>query len=141
MVQLGKEGSMHARRQAAAVVRGDDVLHKLFAEIAERYKDRHGGYTRVLRTRIRQGDAAAMAYIEFIDRPDELRPCKPAAAPPPQRVPLPPWVQSRNHLPHGCPALPSAGLSGAEDKPTRQRCSAEGPFHTGINALLTDTKH
>ncbi|MCO5547866.1 hypothetical protein L7F22_001318 [Adiantum nelumboides] len=64
MVTLGKEGNLFARRKAAAVLRGDFELHKLFAEIAERYKERVGGYTRVLRTRIRQGDAATMAYIE-----------------------------------------------------------------------------
>ncbi|MCO5612886.1 hypothetical protein L7F22_067158 [Adiantum nelumboides] len=64
MVTLGKEGNLFARRKAAAVLRGDLELHKLFAEIAERYRERVGGYTRVLRTRIRQGDAATMAYIE-----------------------------------------------------------------------------
>ncbi|KAB1210301.1 50S ribosomal protein L17 [Morella rubra] len=62
MVQLGKEGSLCAARRAAAFVRGDDVIHKLFK--AYRYKDRAGGYTRMLRTRIRVGDAAPMAYIE-----------------------------------------------------------------------------
>lgn len=58
------QGTLHARRQAAAVVRGDDVLHKLFTTMAKRYRDREGGYTRILRTRVRQSDAAPMAFIE-----------------------------------------------------------------------------
>lgn len=57
------QGTLHARRQAAAVVRGDEELHKLFTTMAERYRERDGGYTRILRTRIRN-DSAQMAYIE-----------------------------------------------------------------------------
>lgn len=95
MVSLGKEGTLAARRQAAGVVHGDENLHKLFTELAERYQPRSGGYTRVLATRIRQGDAAPLAYIEFVDRPNELREAKPALTPPPPRAPLAPWLHSK----------------------------------------------
>ncbi|KAK4393801.1 UDP-glucuronate:xylan alpha-glucuronosyltransferase 1 [Sesamum angolense] len=91
MVQLGKEGTLCAARQAAAFVRGDDVLHKLFTELAYRYKA--GGYTRLLRTRIRVGDAAPMAYIEFIDRENELRQSKP---PVPSRHRGQPWIPGQD---------------------------------------------
>ena len=86
---------MCAARRAGAFVRGDDVLHKLFTELSYRYKDREGGYTRVLRTRIRVGDAAPLAYIEFVDRENELRQSKPPTPQPPQRAAVDPWTRSR----------------------------------------------
>ncbi len=61
---LCMQDTLHARRKAAAIVRGDSVMHKLFTEFAERYRDRSGGYTRILQTRRRPNDCAQMAYIE-----------------------------------------------------------------------------
>ena len=55
---------MQAKRAASSIIREDGVMHKLFTEMAERYKERHGGYTRVLRTRQRPHDNAQLAYIE-----------------------------------------------------------------------------
>ena len=68
LITLGKRGDLHARRQAWSVLRDDAVTQKLFDAIAERYKDRKGGYTRVLKAGVRYGDAAAMAMIELVDR-------------------------------------------------------------------------
>jgi large subunit ribosomal protein L17 len=68
LVTLGKRGNLHARRQAYAQLRDDTIVTKLFTAIAERYKDRAGGYTRVLKAGMRYGDAADMAVIEFVDR-------------------------------------------------------------------------
>ena len=78
VVTFAKEGSLRARRKAAAVVRTDAAVNKLFTELAERYKERPGGFTRVLQIGQRKSDSAAMAYIEYVDRDGELRPARPA---------------------------------------------------------------
>src|SRR6476620_12525453 len=68
LVTLGKRGDLHARRQAIAEMRDIAMVKKLFDVIGPRYKDRNGGYTRVLKAGFRYGDSAAVAVIEFIDR-------------------------------------------------------------------------
>jgi large subunit ribosomal protein L17 len=67
MITLGRDGSIHARRQALAYLRTQEVVHKLFSEVAPRFRDRPGGYTRIVKLGPRQGDAAPMAYIELVD--------------------------------------------------------------------------
>ena len=67
MITLGKRGDLHARRQALRIVRGKEVQAKLFGELAERFKGRTGGYTRVLRTRRRPGDAAEMSIVSLLE--------------------------------------------------------------------------
>lgn len=68
IITLGKRGGLHARRQAHAQLMDEKVVDKLFTTIADRYRTRAGGYTRVLRAGIRYGDAATMAVIELVDR-------------------------------------------------------------------------
>lgn len=77
VVTYAKKGTLTARRQAGAIVRTDSMMQKLFTEFADRYKDRKGGYTRVLPVGQRQRDAAKMAFIEYVDREGELRPARP----------------------------------------------------------------
>jgi len=83
MITLGKEGSLPARRQALAFIRSKDVVSKLFSDVAARFKDRTGGYTRTIKTRRRIGDAAKMVAIELVTRPDvaTVKSQMPAAAP------------------------------------------------------------
>ena len=66
MITLAKDNTLAARRKALAYVTKEDVVHKLFTEIAPKYADRNGGYTRVVRTGPRRGDAAEMAVIELL---------------------------------------------------------------------------
>ena len=68
IITLGKRGGLHARRQAYAQIMDAKVVDKLFTTIADRYKGRAGGYTRVLKAGMRYGDAADMAVIELVDR-------------------------------------------------------------------------
>jgi large subunit ribosomal protein L17 len=68
LITLGKRGGLHARRQALAKLQDTKVTEKLFSTLAERYRERPGGYTRVLKAGFRHGDAAAMAVIELVDR-------------------------------------------------------------------------
>jgi large subunit ribosomal protein L17 len=69
MITLGKRGDLHARRQALSVIRTDEITRKVFGELADRYRARAGGYTRVLKSRVRIGDAASMSIVELVDRP------------------------------------------------------------------------
>ncbi len=66
MITLGKRGDLHARRQALAYIFDEDVVTELFEEIAPKYEERKGGYTRVLKLGPRRGDAAEMAIIELV---------------------------------------------------------------------------
>ena len=68
LVTLGKRGDLHARRQAIAQIKDVVMVKKLFDVLGPRYKERNGGYTRVLKAGFRFGDNAAMAVIEFVDR-------------------------------------------------------------------------
>jgi large subunit ribosomal protein L17 len=67
MITLGKRGDLHARRQALAQLRSQEVVHQLFAEVAPRFAERPGGYTRIVKLGPRQGDAADMVYLELVD--------------------------------------------------------------------------
>ena len=73
LVTLAKRGDLHARRQALAQIRQIELVRKLFAVIGPRYKERNGGYTRVLKAGFRYGDNAALAVIEFVDRDIEAK--------------------------------------------------------------------
>lgn len=74
LITLAKEGTLHKRRQAAAYIRDKDVLKKLFDEIAAKFKDRPGGYTRIIKLGFRRGDNTAVSIIELVE--EEYKPAK-----------------------------------------------------------------
>ena len=67
MITLARRGDVHARRQALAYLRSQDVVYKLFSDVGPRFADRPGGYCRIIRIGPRQGDAAEMVYLELVD--------------------------------------------------------------------------
>jgi len=73
LITLGKRGDLHARRQSISQIRDTAMVAKLFETLGERYKDRNGGYSRVLKAGFRYGDNAPMAVIELVDRDPEAR--------------------------------------------------------------------
>lgn len=72
MITLAKKGDLHSRRQALSYIRSSDVVAKLFDEIQEQFIDRQGGYTRIIKTGPRHGDAASMAIIELVGYEEDL---------------------------------------------------------------------
>jgi large subunit ribosomal protein L17 len=73
IITLGKKGDLHARRIAGSRIRQDDAVQKLFDVLGPRYKERNGGYSRVLKAGFRYGDMAPMAIIELVDRDVEAK--------------------------------------------------------------------
>ncbi len=103
MVTLGKKGTLHARRTALAVLRQKDAVKKLFDDIAPRSSDRAGGYTRIVKLGLRRSDAAAVAFIEWVDAPVvqdedapiEVTPAKKARAKKADAKPAKPKAESK----------------------------------------------
>jgi len=79
MITLGKKGSLHARRQALAVIRDKETVGKLFGEMTERYRNRAGGYTRIVKAGYRYGDNAPVSILEFISDEKKKEKAKPKA--------------------------------------------------------------
>jgi large subunit ribosomal protein L17 len=88
MITLGKRGDLHARRQALAALRSNDVVHRLFADVAPRFEDRAGGYTRIVKLGPRQGDAADMVYLELVDHQPAAATLAPPRAPREEEAPV-----------------------------------------------------
>lgn len=88
MITLGKEGTLSARRQALSFLRSKDVVSKLFSDVAGRFTDRPGGYTRMIKTRRRIGDGAELVALELVSKVE--KPLTKKAAVPPSAAPAEP---------------------------------------------------
>ena len=110
LVTIGKKNTIHARRTAKAVLRQDEAVTKLFAEIAPRAADRKGGYTRIIKLGQRQSDASEMAFIEWVDAPVLVE----TAAPEPKPAKKAPKAKAET-------AAPAAEGEKAEKKPRAKK--------------------
>jgi large subunit ribosomal protein L17 len=99
LVTLGKRDSLHARRRALSILPRKDVVSKLFGEVSPRFSERPGGYTRILKLAHRQGDGAAMAFIEFVDFKFEGAQGAPAGGAPPAKTEAPEKASKSNPKP------------------------------------------
>src|SRR3954454_19222681 len=108
MITLARRGDLHARRQAVAFLRSKDVVHKLFTDVGPRFKDRPGGYSRIVKIGPRPGDAAEMAYLELVEA----------------EVVAQPRRDRRGAAPGGAGALAAPALEGA---PRARAAAVPGP--------------
>lgn len=128
MITLGKAGTLHARRLAAARLHQEDAVRTLFNEIAPTQRDRHGGYTRIVKLLARQGDASPMAILEWVDVPATVAatPAKAETAAVP--APAPAEAQTQPAAPAPAPAVaPAEPTSEAAPKPVAESPTAAEP--------------
>jgi large subunit ribosomal protein L17 len=120
MITLGRRGDLHARRQATAFLRSRDVVHKLFADVAPLFKDRPGGYTRIVKLGPRPGDAAEMAYLELVDEEYVAREREARTPPPVEAEPVAAAVPSE-----AAEEPPATEVEAAEDPQPDEAPAAE----------------
>jgi large subunit ribosomal protein L17 len=129
MITLGRRGDLHARRQATAFLRSRDVVHKLFADVAPLFKDRPGGYTRIVKIGPRPGDAAEMAYLELVDEEYVARE-REARTPPPSEA-EPAVTAAEEPAAEGTEAVADVPAEAAEEPPETEAEAVEAPASAG----------
>jgi len=131
MITLGKKGDLSAKRMALSYIMSRDVVAKLFDEIAPRSADRAGGYTRVMKTRVRLGDSAPMAIIELVDKEGAPAPKPKAKKEAPKAAPAPaeaaPKKAEKAEAAPATEAAPAAEAAPAEVASAEAETAAETP--------------
>jgi large subunit ribosomal protein L17 len=115
MITLGRRGDLHARRQATAFLRSRDVVHKLFAEVAPLFRERPGGYTRIVKIGPRPGDSAEMAYLELVDEEYVAREREARREEPVAEVPVEAEEEGAEEVPDTEEASATGEAEGAEE--------------------------
>jgi len=137
MITLGKRGDLHARRRALRFIKSKEAMHNLFGDLAERYQDRAGGYTRIIKTGFRHGDGAPMALIQLVGAENdpfrtEAAPARRrttrSAAPKAGATPKKAAATTRRRAPA---AAKDAAESPAPRRRTRRAAASEGPKPEG----------
>jgi large subunit ribosomal protein L17 len=130
LITVAKRGTLHARRQAASIIRDKETLKRLFDEIAQRYKNRHGGYTRIIKLGARRGDNAPLSMIELVEETFQTKRKKKTKATPKERVKSKETVEVKSGKKESAEEL---GLVGAEEekpKETPQEAAPASPEKT-----------
>jgi len=130
MITLARRGDVHSRRQALKYLRSQDVVHKLFTEVAPLFKDRPGGYTRIVKLGPRPGDAAEMAYLELVDEEFVARERE-------ARTPEPAAVAAEETAEAETEAEPDVPVDAAEELPETEEERVEDP-EAAAEALAED---
>lgn len=123
VITLAKRGDLHARRQVLAIVREKDVVHKLFAEAAERFGSREGGYTRLTKIGSRAGDAAPLTLIELVSLTEASKKKAKKAAPAEKTAPA---SETTSQKTEAAPAQETPAPESTEASPASSEAPAEG---------------
>jgi large subunit ribosomal protein L17 len=123
LITLGKVDSLAARRQAYGYLTEKSVVHKLFAEVGPRCSARNGGYTRIVRTRFRHGDAAEMAVIELVDKATGDKPSKKTEAKPTKAAPK--KAATKKAAPKKAAKAPKAGEAKKAKAPAKKKAASK----------------
>ncbi len=130
LITTAKRQTLHTRRQAASVIRDKEVLKKLFDEIAKKYKDRPGGYTRIVKLGVRRGDNAPISIIELVEEPFELKRKKKPKATPKEPTPVKETAEGKSRKKEAAEEL---GLVSGEEEKSKgnpQETTSEPPEKT-----------
>lgn len=130
LITVAKQGTLHARRQAASIIRDRETLKKLFDEIAQRYKNRPGGYTRIVKLGARRGDNAPISMIELVEETFQTKRKKKPKTTPKEQVTAKEAVETKSGKKESAEELGLVGVEEEKSKETPQEAASESSEKT-----------